>query len=121
MENKEYPLVAILVCSVAVWMIVERATGRGILAFLAAATAFFYLTYLYMIYTEKGKHAMLSKLKEHAFLAVFMLVLVVGSIWLTGVIAGWLGAESIIAKLGLWMLVMLLVTILELCLVLRKR
>lgn len=122
MKDKEYPIFTTLVCTVAAWAIAERATGDIKFAIVAAIATFVYSAYLGSIYAENGKQAMLGKLKEHVFIAIGTIVLLSGSIWFTGVVSGWLGIESLIAKVLIWMALMIIVAILEILLIVpRKR
>ena len=106
----------------AAWAIAERATGDSKFAIVAAIATFVYSAYLGSIYAENGKQAMLGKLKEHVFIAIGTIVLLSGSIWFTGVVSGWLGIESLIAKVLVWMVLMIVVMILEIILIVpRKR
>ena len=120
-DNKEYPIFTMLVCTVAAWSVVKLATGNDKYALIAALATFIYSVYLGSIYAENGKQAMLKKLKEQVIMVVGTIAFLAGSIWITGVISSCIGVESFIAKFLVWFGLMIIVAIIEIQLVARKK
>lgn len=110
-----------LVCTVAAWAIVKLATGNDKFALIAAIVTFVYSVYLGSAYAENGKQVMLKKLKEHAIKASITIVAAAGSIWLTGIVSGWIGAESFVAKFLIWTALMVIIAILEMVFLIPKK
>ena len=121
MKAKEYPIFTMLLCTVAAWALVELTTSNDKLAIMAAIATFVYSVYLGSIYAENGKQAMMAKLKEHALRVFAVLIPLVVSVWVTGVVSGWLGVESLMAKFGICMMLMVAIAYLEGIFIARKR
>lgn len=121
MDNKEYPIFTMIVCTVAAWSVVKLATGNDKYALIVAIATFIYSVYLGSIYAENGKQAMMKKLKAQVIQVSVIIVALAVSIWLAGIVSGWIGVESFFGKFLVWFALLIIVVVFEILSIPRKR
>jgi ethanolamine ammonia-lyase large subunit len=105
MEKKEMPFWTMLAFAVAIGAIVDRITGNVGYGVLSGFGVFIYAGYLGITYAENGKQVMMDKLKEHAFMVVFMAVALAISIGLAVCITNWLNLPAF-AGFVIWIVIL---------------